>query len=421
MVLSSPLAGGSHPACSKGTVLIIAYAFPPQRIVGALRPYRFARYLPEFGFSTQVITASSPGQTPAPVGVHHVPHFVGDRSRWWRRALIRANAIAHTLVYAGGADQCWSWALSAYRAAESLIAQQPITHVLSTFPPLATHLAALLLKRRHPHLRWAADFRDPLSANPFATSLAAKWDRKLEPMICRAADLIIANTDAAADCLRRLYPGLAPKITHLWNGFDPEDELAPLPIPRRDYKVLAHIGDIYGGRNPHLLLASLERLMQSGRLDPAKIRLQQVGFLDTGSIPDHKLFERMTERGVLILMPRQPQAAAHRIMAESDGLLLIDWAGGLQVPYKLYQYLRIGRPILALTAPQNPAHRILENSGVPCVCLYEQDTAEQVDAKVLRFFNLPSEPRRASDWFFEEFDGRRQAGRLAGMLENLAR
>ena len=37
-------------------VLIVAYHFPPDAEVGAVRPYQIARYLPEFGIEPWVLT-----------------------------------------------------------------------------------------------------------------------------------------------------------------------------------------------------------------------------------------------------------------------------------------------------------------------------------------------------------------------------
>ncbi len=37
-------------------ILIIAYHFPPDAAVGALRPLKFAKYLPQFGWEPWVLT-----------------------------------------------------------------------------------------------------------------------------------------------------------------------------------------------------------------------------------------------------------------------------------------------------------------------------------------------------------------------------
>jgi hypothetical protein len=123
------------------------------------------------------------------------------------------------------------------------------------------------------------------------------------------------------------------------------------------------------------------------------------------------------QRGIVAVSdPDWTAAENRRAMASVDALLLLDVFSGLHVPSKLYVYLRIGRPILAITSKGSPADRILSQSGVPYVCLYPEDSAAEVDAKVIRLLEMPSDPVTASDWFFHEFDGIRQAGTLAALL-----
>ena len=85
----------------------------------------------------------------------------------------------------------------------------------------------------------------------------------------------------------------------------------------------------------------------------------------------------------------------------------------------LFIYIRIGRPILAITSKGSPVDRILEGSGIRHVCLYPDEPAEEIDAKVLRFLAMPSAAEKASDWFHEEFDGRRQVEALSKILKGL--
>src|SRR5436190_23428363 len=94
--------------------------------------------------------------------------------------------------------------------------------------------------------------------------------------------------------------------------------------------------------------------------------------------------------------------------------LLLDITGvhntTLQVPAKLFDQIRIGRPILAFTPPQSPSERILADSGILHVSLAPDAPPEEVDAGVLRLLQLPSTPQPASAWFRETFDARRLAG-----------
>lgn len=110
--------------------------------------------------------------------------------------------------------------------------------------------------------------------------------------------------------------------------------------------------------------------------------------------------------------------------AQADYLLLLDLTNesnaGYAVPAKLYEYILVGRPILAITAPQSPVQRILEKSGVAYTCLHPADSAEQADEKICRFLGTPNFPTTPSDWFVENIDGSRQVKQLASILNRLA-
>jgi len=298
----------------------------------------------------------------------------------------------------------------------------PFDYVISSYPPVATHLTALILKRRHPKLIWVADFRDPLSGNPGATDKRTFfWDKHIERVIFTHADCTIATTDALANLWRDRYPKSKSKVTHIWNGFDPADEIEPLPIPSRDQKITAHVGEIYNGRHPRLLLSGLKHLLETRAIDTSRVKFWFFGDLDPRL--DLSMFSGLIEQGVLSLFPQAKSSAeARRLMAEANSLLLVDWtdnSGGYQVPAKLYLYIRIGRPILAITKIDSPVERILAKSDVPYVCLYPGDSPEQCATKLQEFLQLSSTPVQPSDWFLHEFDAHGQAKRLAGILASI--
>jgi glycosyltransferase involved in cell wall biosynthesis len=296
--------------------------------------------------------------------------------------------------------------------------------VLSTSPPVATHLAAAVLKKRH-RIKWIADFRDPLLGNPFRTRKAAQvYDRAIETFILSYADIVLANTDTAAEMMRQRYPRQARKVRVLWNGYDPAESFGPSPLPQRDYRVIAHVGGLYGGRHPGVFLSSIERLIGRGVLDPSKIRIQLVGSLNLDDAwVKSKTFHILRDRGCLNYTEhRIPEPEARRVIAEADYLLLLDLNAldaRVQTPAKLFDYLQVGRPILAFTAKESPAERILQKSGVPHGCVYSTDTPEYIDSKILDFFKLSTEPAPTSGWFKTHFSAPLQAKTLAALLDTL--
>ena len=112
-----------------------------------------------------------------------------------------------------------------------------------------------------------------------------------------------------------------------------------------------------------------------------------------------------------------PKSDAWRVMAESDFLLLLQPQSAVQVPGKLFEYVCVGRPILAVAPPRSAVEEILENAGIPHACIYPTDDPASVDRKLLAFLRLPSGPVPFSAWFESRFDAEGQAAQLASIID----
>lgn len=399
---------------SKGCILILAYYYPPENTSGAARPFRFSKYLPKYGYSTYVVARSDVNRE------DHNVYYVSEKhpERWGTAILIEAARIVQrVLPY----NELLPWVPAALAAVRKVIPSVPISGVVSTSPPIATHLVALELKYRY-GLPWLADFRDPLLDNPFRER-PFNYDAALERLIFRHADAIIANTDATAAVWQRRYPRWRQKITTIWNGFDPEDDCGPAPIPSRGYRVLAHVGSLYSGRHPGVLLSSMERLKAQGRLDLAW-RVHLVGPIQESCLlPYRSSISVLRSKGCLEYDGRTvSRQEATRIISEADYLLLLDvntFNTGFQVPAKIFDYIRVGRPIMAFTARNSPTDWILSNSGAPHTCIYNDDSPEQIDNKVMAFASLPTTPTSPTPWFREQFNGIAQTETLSLILDHI--
>jgi hypothetical protein len=89
------------------------------------------------------------------------------------------------------------------------------------------------------------------------------------------------------------------------------------------------------------------------------------------------------------------------------------------VPGKLFEYLQIGRPILAFVMRNSPIERILAKSGVPYRCIYSNSAANEMDRTIAEFFTLPSDALTVSDWFQQTFRAEEQARTLSSLIETL--
>jgi glycosyltransferase involved in cell wall biosynthesis len=396
--------------------LLLAYWFPPSSESGAQRPNRFYKYLPKSGYDVSVTCgASGAAAETNQNGVVRVPEQAASAAA--RRL---AQGVQRILPYNEGLD----WLPAAVREGSKIIASQNVRVIISTSPPNCTALAALMLKRKF-GIRWIADFRDPICGSPFRNRKFANiYDVYLERLIFRTADAVVGVTDVMVEGWRSRYPEYSNKIHLIWNGYDPEERVAGADLPLRKYSLLTHVGSVYGSRHPGALLASLLRLIEGGKLDPASIRVQLIGWIDPNLLPqDHSPVRELMAQGCLQIRNQNiPRQAALQAQAESDYLLLLDGNernSAYAVPAKIFEYIQIGRPILAQTSPDSPVERILLRSGIPSVCIYPTDPHQIVDEKLALFLQLSNEARKPSAWFHEHFDGERQTRQLSAIIDGL--
>ncbi|MBV8842299.1 MAG: hypothetical protein JO307_05760 [Bryobacterales bacterium] len=402
-------------------VLIVSYYFPPFNGPGAQHPDFFFRFLREEGFETTAVTsavyynpnAAPPELVPRGPGVSYLPE------RGWVRALCPRlyKTEMQIQVRRGRWQPGFLWAkLFAVGAAERLLARGGSNVMISVSPPVSSHWAALKLKKRFPKLFWIADFQDPFVGNPFDAKSTDR-ERRFERELFSLADVLSANTDTAMAMWRERYPEFAGKMIVTWGGYDPEEEVRALPLGS-SAPVLSHVGVIFGARVPAALLASIARLSESRRLKRGDLVAEFVGDLDFGALAG--LAQKLAAEGWVRMRPIYvPRAEALRVAGQAHYSLLLDITPGdanLQAPAKLFDQIRIGRPVLAFTAENSPAGRILERSGIAHVRLRPDDLPERVDAGVLELLRMSSEPQQASEWFRETFDARRQAAVLGGVI-----
>ncbi len=425
-------------------VLMLAYYFPPQNAIGAARPYRFVRYLRRLGTPVSVVCSPLPKpgsryeerpSTVAPPGGHDGGQGGpgGDEPQAIRvpggspvRGHRRLDAISRLLQAVQRVllpyDDRLAWLPHACAAASREV--RPGTVLISTHPPVVTHLAALALKRRTGR-PWIADFRDPLWGNPSRTAFRAGLiDRATEWLVVHQADAVIANTDASAAMLVRRYPALAGKISTIWNGFDPEDRMEPLPRADRARRVVSHVGSLYGARTPLPFVACLNRLIASGAIPPGAIQFRHVGYSDPECLDlAEPAYQALQAQGCLQAVTHiVPQREARQEMLTADWLLLLDMNEtnpGVQIPAKTFEYIRACRPILALTTPGSSTERVLASSGIPHACVDFGAAPEHFDAEVLAFLRRPFSEAAPSPQFWSEFDACRQTAALSALIDRV--
>jgi hypothetical protein len=144
---------------------------------------------------------------------------------------------------------------------------------------------------------------------------------------------------------------------------------------------LLHSGVVYPSeRDPTHLFAALRGLRESGLGSQLHLRLRGAGHEALlGRLIKAAGIDDMVE-----VVPLIPYRAALLEMLRADGLLLLQAANcNEQVPAKLYEYLRIRRPLVALTDPAGDTAGVLRSAGLDGVARLDRE--KEIRGELLGF------------------------------------
>jgi glycosyltransferase involved in cell wall biosynthesis len=397
---------------------MLAYFYPPHQEMGALRPFRFKKYLERRGYHCHLITAS-----PQPQAIPDVTVVPDELGTMWEsdqeQTAIPGARLELLLRFFFPGHIGFRWSRAAMTECRRIIDANPNSRfvLFSTYPPIGALFAGI---GQDAGLPWIADFRDPLAALVFGDR---RWyvraaNRLLERRVFRRASVVIANTQAAADAWQQRYP--RAQVRAIYNGYDPEQAPSPRPIPAPDHKLLVHAGTIYHLRNPNLVIESMARLRAKGAPEALATKLLFLGTTTRFDEANWTLYEQAQREGWLQMQPAVERAEAQRIVEEADGLLIVQPHTAVQVPGKLFEYICVGRPVLAITPRNSAIESVLSNAAVPHVCLYPDEPTDASDGKLLDFLRLPSTPTPINDWFRTNFNAEFQTEALARVIDTVA-
>lgn len=375
------------PACCRGLghmrrVLLICHSYPPRQNIGAVRPGGLAKYLPRFGWEPVVLTPRlPPGKRPAAKVIETDEQDV--LGRWKARfgldpaqglheqlRLPQSSAAASDLRHSRAVywmkswltypDRTKGWLPFARKAIREIAQQERVDVILSTAPPITTHLLGMEAKKvlQRP---WVADCRDLWVPARQGSRFARRMVGALERRTLEKADALVTVSSPWAENLRQQYPS-KPAFA-ITNGFDEEEFAGAEGELTRTFSI-TYTGNLYlGWRDPNLLFEALAELLQEGALLGRDLRLRFFCPCDpwlTAAIQRYGLQEVAEVRGWV------PREEALRQQRESQILLLLSlnvpiYSGG--IPGKLFEYLAAGRPILALGGDRGVVDQILEESG----------------------------------------------------------
>ena len=389
---------------SRYRILVVTYAYPPSRSVGAVRWGAMSKYLGRLGFDITVITSRlSGGQAQLEMARVIRPADL-ESSPTLRRALRRSDPFPA----AGGADAegpWWTkvvvpdgylltWVPFALRAARREIRDRDVHCVVTTSPPESTHLIGLGVRKLG--AAWVTDFRDGWIFEParpkFARGLDV-LDRRLESTVVTRADRVVATSEETA---AEFHDRLGVDAVCVPNGWD-TDEAPPtsgavLIGPSGAKRRLVHTGQLGVGterRQPEPFFAALDRFYKQ---EPGLAGQLEIVLAGRKTAEDAALLASLRDRTAVIDPAELSRGDALSLQRSADVLLVC--ANGSRAPLKLFEYLAAGRPILHVGGDGAAARILRETSSGVTVSLDDVDgIVDRLREIALGTFGVDLEPR----------------------------
>jgi len=366
-----------------------------------------AKYLPEFGWQSIIITGTLPEISSKKFEVIQTP-FPNIFALWKKRLhlnpnrrfqeqigipfIIRQerNTLSNKLItFIKGViaypDEHNNWKHFALRAANELFQKEMIDAIISSSSPVTSHIIAKELKDRY-KIPWIADLRDLWTQNhnyPYGP-IRKLFEKKLELKVLSFANALVTVSPLWAEKLKVLHK--RKEIYTITNGFDPEKINIP-PTNLTSKFTITYTGQIYPKKqDPSKLLASLKNLISAGKINPKDIEVRFYG-------PENELLEWQIKTYGLSSIAKQygliPREISIQKQRESHLLLLLNWEDKREkgvYPGKIFEYLAAQRPILATGGSGDDViEKLLEETKAGVYCKNIEDIENSLEHFYLEY------------------------------------
>lgn len=372
-------------------ILMIAYHFPPIRgSSGLLRTVSFARYLQAAGWKP-IILAPHPRAYPtaSPEINEGVPEGTLVRRTFALDTARHLSLSGRYFRFMALPDRWVTWWPGAVVSGLKLINRFSPKIIWSTYPITTAHLIGKTL-HRFTKIPWIADFRDPMVYENWPPAgMVRELNTRIERSVINACSRAVFTTPRTVELYQDRYPNLP---SNHWavvpNGYDEKPfeglvtQTTGLPDKRQPV-ILVHSGLMeIEDRNPTPFFEAISSLKNEGLLSDNDLKI----VLRATAYDEHykQIVANLGLNNIVKLEPYLPYRDALQEMLDVDGLLLFQGPTcNRQIPAKLYEYFRTGKPIFALTDESGDTARVLREVGIDPVSPY--DSSVVIKNRLLAF------------------------------------
>ena len=385
-------------------VLVITYYWPPSGGGGVQRWLKFTKYLPEFGWQPVIYTPENPQfehndhsllsnidprieviKTPIREPYDLFKKFFLNSNQPLKQGVVNDknshSPISYLTSWVRGnmfiPDPRIAWVRPSIKFIGEVLEKEGIHTVVTTGPPHSLHLIGLGLKKKHNHIKWVADFRDPwtdwdILKKFHLTKKSQDIHQRMEREVVTYADKTIAVSESWARLFNSRY---SKEIEVVTNGFD-EDDLAGFdPGKNTDFRLL-HAGLLNDLRNPPTLWVVLDRMLANNLDFKNNFKLVLAGNVSSAILEEIKTYHHLKNH--LVYLGYLDHQQLIKEYQKASVLLLIqnksNMANG-HLPGKFFEYLGTGIPVLALGQKESDLSKLIGDYNPLPLCDPENDSA----------------------------------------------
>lgn len=379
-------------------VLFCAYIFPPLGGSGVQRSLKFVKYLREFGYEPIILTVGKDDkkivrdnslldEIPDDLTIIRIdmpdvflPELLSQTEQQeilnlYSGVVKSPEWIEEYLEIVGSKDSRLIpdnrivWVNECLKHIEQKLDLSQIDLVFTTGYPYSTFFVGYYLKKKY-GIKWVQDYRDPWTSNEFylenyyqGQRISMHLQKELEKQFVTFSDAIAVIAESTIREYKEEFNIDTSKILEITNGYDEDDFQNIRIVHEKNQKfTLCHNGCLYGDRNPETVIMAVNDLIAEKRIKEDGIRIIFNGTVDDNwkQLLDKKdSYKLIQYNGYLSHMESIISAS------NSDLLLLFGLKGaGSQLGYsgKLFEYLRMKKPILSYSEKGGILDRVLDKA-----------------------------------------------------------
>ncbi|MEA4825939.1 MAG: glycosyltransferase [Clostridium sp.] len=440
-------------------ILVVAHIFPPMGGSGVQRTLKFVKYLRKFNWEPIVVTVGKTCfkylkddtleiEIPEGMDIIRIDEELNIDSMKVKnllnnyRNLVRderlmseyINAVSNYGKENNSEDMLKSlllpdvssfWAMDVINKIHNFIDFNEIDAIYTTSGPYSDHIIGYFLKEKY-NKPWVTDFRDEWTNNPYfdfdKNNIAFKIIEKMEQNILWKADKILTTTPLARENYINILNVPSHKIVTITNGYDEEDfkDVMFSKIPKATFQII-HNGMLYMIRTPETFLKAIKNLVYKRKIDKNKIKVI-FSYTEYKEKWQNYLKDNNLE-SIVDFKDYMSHEESIKLSINSDLLLLIVGSGEKNKSVytgKVFEYLRMGKPILALSPKGSVVENLLKetNSGEN----FEYDDITGIENYILKAYKK-WENNSVSDFILNDniakYEREYLTKRLAKILDEL--